>query len=132
MECGNQVDGDAIAPYGRIEHREGYPTRLGGSHGARQHGARIAVQDDQSPPAVALDGKIHDAAVDKPVTMGGRRFERSRLGDSGRGVERRCAWNVRIDATVEGHDPLDRAHREIVLPPETPDAKAAGIGMALL
>jgi hypothetical protein len=39
---------------------------------------------------------------------------------------------MRIDATVEGHDPLDRAHREIVLAPETPEAKAAGIGMAFL
>src|SRR6185295_14004015 len=83
-------------------------------------------------PAVTLDGKIHHTAVDKPVLMGGRRFEGMRLGHSGWGVERLRAWNVRIDATVEGHDALDRAHREIVLAPETPDAKAAGIGMAFL
>jgi hypothetical protein len=64
--------------------------------------------------------------------MGDRRFEGMRLGHSGRGVERLRAGNVRLDAPVEGHDPLDRAHREIVLAPETPDAKAAGIGMAFL
>jgi hypothetical protein len=47
-------------------------------------------------------------------------------------VERLRAGNVRIDATVEGHDALDGAHREIGLAPETPDAKAARIGMAFL
>src|SRR5215831_5153501 len=116
----------SLAPYCRIEHHEGDPTRLSGSHGARQHGAGIAVQDDQAPPAVALDGKIHHAAVDKPILMGGRGFEGMRLGHGRRAMERLRAWNVRIDATVESHDALDGPHGEIVLAPEPPDAKAAG------
>ena len=95
---GNQVDGDAIALTRRIEHRQGDPARLGGGHGARQHGARIAVEDDQAPPAVALDGKIHHTAVDKPVLMGGRRFEGMRLGRGCWGVVRLRAWDIRIDA----------------------------------
>src|SRR5437870_3093705 len=53
-------------------------------------------------------------------------------GTAGGGVERLRAWNVRIDAAVEGHNALDGPHREIVLAPQTPDAKAAGIGMAFL
>src|SRR5262249_20022026 len=40
--------------------------------------------------------------------------------------------DVGIDASVERHDPLHRAHREIGFAPQTPDAKAAGIGMAFL
>jgi hypothetical protein len=64
--------------------------------------------------------------------MGDRRCEGMRLGHSGRGVERLRAWHGRIDATVEGYEPLDGPHRESVLAPETPDAKAAGIGMAFL
>ena len=53
-------------------------------------------------------------------------------GSAFAGALRRRAWNVLIDLAVEGHDALDGAHREIALAPQTPDAKAAGIGMALL
>src|SRR5207302_6657905 len=100
------------------------PAGFRGRDRARQHGARIAVEDDPAPPPVALQGKIQHAAVNTPLLMRRHGFE---------GMERRLgwpvplatrAWDVLIDLAVEGHDPLDRAHREIALAPQTPDAKA--------
>src|SRR5215471_7687741 len=129
---GNEVDGAAIALTGGIQHRQRDPARLGGSHGTRQHGAGIAVEDDQAPPAVSLQGKVHHPAVDEPILMCARRFEGMRLGCDFGGAGPRGARDIRIDLTVEGYDPLDRPHGEIRLASQTPDAKAAGIGMALL
>jgi len=128
----NQVDGEAVALTRRIEHGQGHPTRLGGGHGAGQHGAGIAVEDDQAPPAMPLQGKIHHPAINKPVLVCRRGFERVRLRWGGRGVEGLRAWNIRIDLAIEGHDAFDRAHGQIRCAAQTPDPKAPGIGMALL
>jgi hypothetical protein len=129
---GNHVLGHPIAQTGGIEHRQRYPTGLRGGHRTCQHRARIAVEDDAAPPPVALQGTIHHAAVDKPVLVRRGRFEGMRLRLGLRGALRRRAWNVLIDPSVERHDALDGPHRQIVFAPETPDAKAAGIGMAFL
>jgi hypothetical protein len=129
---GNQVDGDPVALTRGIEHRQGDPARLGGGHGACQHGARIAVEDDQAPPTVPLQGKIHHPAVDKPVLMRRARLEGMRLGRGFWGVLPRGPRDIRIDLAIERHNPFHGAHREIRLAAQTPDPKAPGIGMALL
>jgi len=71
----DQGHGGARAQTGGIEHGQRYPTGLRGGYRARQHRARIAVEDDQAPPAVALQGKIHHASVDTPVFVRRCRFE---------------------------------------------------------
>jgi len=129
---GNQVDGDPVALTRGIEHRQGDPACLGRGDSARQHGARIAVEDDQAPPAVALQGKIHHAAVDKPVLVCCACLEGMRLGRSSRGTVQRRARDIRIDLAVERHDAFHGAHREIGLAAQTPDPKAPGIRMTLL
>src|SRR5215510_16187774 len=79
-----------------------------------------------------LQGKIHHAAVNKPILVCHRGFERMRLRWAGRRVKSSRAWNIRIDLAVEGHDAFDRAHGQIRLAAQTPDPKAPGIRMALL
>ena len=79
---------------------------------------------------IVIAGGMESMSNAPYLLKGGR--EGLRLGHGGWGVERLRAWNVRIDAAVEGHNALDGPHRQIVLAPQTPDAKAAGIGMAFL
>src|SRR5207247_4782206 len=75
---------------------------------------------------------IHHASVNTPILVRRRCFEGMELRLRWCVPRATRAWDVLIDLTVEGPDPLDRAHREIALAPQTPEAKAAGIGMALL
>jgi hypothetical protein len=110
---GNQMDGDPVTLTRGIQHRQGHPTRLGGGYGARQHGTRIAVEDDQAPPAVALQGKIHHPAIDKPVLVSGTRLEGMRLGCGFRAPGPLGPRDILIDLAVQRHDPLDRPHGEI-------------------
>src|SRR6266851_4298106 len=86
----------------------------------------------KAPPPVALQGKMHHASVDKPILVCRCRFEGMGLRRRFRGAAPPCARDVLIDPSVDGHDTLDSTHREIALAPQTPDAKATGIGMALL
>ena len=125
------MGGDPVALTRGIEHRQGYPACLGGGHGARQHGTRIAVED-QAPPAVALQGKIHHPSVDEPVLVRHARLEGMRLGRNFGGVLPRGPWDIRIDLAVERHNSFHGAHRQIRFAAQTPDPKASGIGMALL
>ena len=81
---------------------------------------------------MALQGKIHHAAVNKPILVRRRGFEGMALRLSGRVPLATRSWYVLIDLAVDGHDPLDRAHGEIGFAPQTPNAKASGIGMTLL
>ena len=128
---GDEVLRRAIALAGCKEYRQGDPARLRSAHRTGQHGARIALENDHAPPPHPLDFKIHHAAVNEPVLVGYRRFEGVRLGlflapffgD---------VWDVRIDAFIERHHATHRALVNLGHAEQTPNAKAARIGMAFL
>src|SRR2546427_3931241 len=63
----NEVLWHPVASTRGIEHGQRHPTGFRAGHSACQHRPRIAVEDDQAPPPVARQGKIHHASVDKPV-----------------------------------------------------------------
>ena len=55
---GNQGLRRAIAGTGRIEHREGGPTRFQGCQSAGEDGAGVAIEYDDAPPLHAADAGI--------------------------------------------------------------------------
>ena len=66
---GDQVLRHPVAETGGIEDHEGDPTGFNGGDGPGEHGARVAIQEEDAPPLDAAQGKIHLAAIDEPVLM---------------------------------------------------------------
>jgi hypothetical protein len=66
-----------------------HPACRGGGDRARQPGARLPVQEEQAPPAVALAGTSHPPAVETPGRVGRGRLAGRRRGHGGRGGDGR-------------------------------------------
>jgi hypothetical protein len=62
---GDEVHGGAVAQTGRIEDHQRHPGGFGGRDHPRQHGPRIPLEDDQTPPVHPINGDIRAAAVDE-------------------------------------------------------------------
>ena len=54
---GDQVVRSPIAQTGRREDHEGHPTGCDGGDGPREHGARVAIEQDEAPPCDPRPGK---------------------------------------------------------------------------
>jgi hypothetical protein len=127
----DQGRGGAIAQTRRVADHERHPTGFHGGHGAREHGARVAVQHDQAPPLDTLQGNVHFPTVNTPKLMGGGGFIRVRCRVLFGGLTASMR-DIIIELPVEGHDPFDRADGDICPCQQAPDPEPAGIGMTLL
>jgi hypothetical protein len=102
----------SVPETGRIQHHQGHPRGFGGGHHPRQHGPRVALEDDQTPPVHPVNGEVHAAAIDEPVLVPMRGFVGMKPW-SRRHASFGDMRDIVVHQAVEGHHPPDRPHRHI-------------------
>ena len=123
--------GAAIPQTRGVQNHQRDPTRFRRGNGASQHGARVAVEDDQAPPFDPVNGKVHFPPVNEPILVGSCSFVGVRPRGLG-AVWFAHMWDIVIDLLVEHHHASHGPLGNVRSGEQTPDAEAARIGMALL
>jgi hypothetical protein len=128
---GNHRLGSPRAQTGRVQDHQGDPPGFRGGSSAGPQRARVAVQHPNAPPLDSVHGEVHLPPLNTPLFVGSH-------GVVGMGRRVRCGAGfphvrkIFRDLPIEGHDAPHRAHGNLRVAQQTPDAKLACVRMALV